>query len=207
MEFAMGHKLKPLLIVISAPSGGGKSVLCRRLLAERKDIAYSISCTTRSPRGEEVNGRDYHFLSETDFERRVKNGEFLEHAVVHGKNYGTLRKPVDDAFAAGKSIIMDIDVEGARQIREYVKRLPNGDALKQAFVDIFIEPPSLEILRQRLMNRAEDKKSEIERRLKTAEQEMLQRDKYRHRIVNDELDRAYVELKETILKEQTQPSC
>jgi guanylate kinase len=207
MEFTMGHKLKPLLIVISAPSGGGKSVLCRRLLAERKDIAYSISCTTRAPRGEEVNGKDYHFLSEADFERRVKNGEFLEHAVVHGKNYGTLRKPVDDAFAADKSIIMDIDVEGARQIREYVKRLPDTDTLKHAFVDIFVEPPSLEILRQRLMNRAEDKKAEIERRLKTAEQEMLQRDKYSHRIINDNLDRAYGELKETILKEQTRACC
>jgi guanylate kinase len=200
-------KLKPLLIVVSAPSGGGKSVLCRRLLAERRDIAYSISCTTRSPRGEEANGRDYHFLSEAEFERRVKNGEFLEHAVVHGKNYGTLRKPVDDAFAAGKSIIMDIDVEGARQIREYVKRLPASDVLKHAFVDIFVEPPSLEILRQRLMNRAEDKKSEIERRLKTAEQEMRHCDKYRHRIVNDDLDRAYGELKEVILKEQSLPSC
>lgn len=196
-------KLKPLLIVISAPSGGGKSVLCRRLLAERKDVTYSISCTTRIPRGEEVNGRDYHFLSEAEFERRVKNGEFLEHAVVHGKNYGTLRKPVDDALTAGKSIIMDIDVEGARQIREYVKRLPKNDTLKHAFVDIFIEPPSIDVLRQRLLNRAEDQKAEIERRLKTAEQEMFQRDNYSHRIVNDELDRAYGELKEVILKEQS----
>jgi guanylate kinase len=203
MGATMENKSKPLLIVISAPSGGGKSVLCRRLLAERKDITYSISCTTRPPRGEEVNGRDYHFLSEAEFDQRVKNGEFLEHAVVHGKNYGTLRKPVDEAFAAGKSIIMDIDVEGARQIREYVKRLPDTDALKHAFVDIFIEPPSLEILRQRLMNRAEDKKSEIERRLKTAEQEMRQCDKYRHCIINDELDRAYGELKGIISKEQT----
>jgi len=130
-------RLRPLLIVVSAPSGGGKSTLCRRMLAERKDVAYSISCTTREPRGNEVNGREYHFLSEVEFDRRVKNGEFLEHALVHGHKYGTLRKPVDDALASGKSILMDIDVEGARQIREYVARLPDSDALKNAFVDIF----------------------------------------------------------------------
>lgn len=193
---------RPLLIVVSAPSGGGKSTLCRRLLAERKDIAYSISCTTRAPRGNEVNGREYHFLSGADFDRRIKNGEFLEHAVVHGHKYGTLRKPVDDALAGSKSILMDIDVEGALQIREYVARLPAGDAMKSAFVDIFVEPPSLEALRERLLRRAEDKKDEIERRVKTAEKEMLQRDEYRHRIVNDDLEAAYLELQGRIIEEQ-----
>jgi len=198
----MNDKLKPLLIIVSAPSGGGKSTLCRRLLAERKDVAYSISCTTRTPRGHEVNGREYHFLSEMEFDQREKNGEFLEHAVVHGHKYGTLRKPVDDALAAGKSILMDIDVEGARQVREYVSRLPGHDALKGAFVDIFVEPPSLEALRDRLLKRAEDKKDEIERRLKTAEKEMLHRDKYRYRVINDDLEKAYREFLAIILKEQ-----
>jgi guanylate kinase len=195
-------RLRPLLIVVSAPSGGGKSTLCRRLLAEREDVTYSISCTTRAPRGNEVNGREYHFLSEAEFDRSVKNGEFLEHAVVHGHKYGTLRKPVDDALATGKSILMDIDVEGARQIREYVARLPDSDALKNAFVDIFVDPPSIEALRERLLRRAEDKKAEIERRLKTAEKEMLQRDKYRHRVVNEELDAAYRELQAIVSREQ-----
>jgi len=91
--------LKPLLIVVSAPSGGGKSTMCRRLLAEREDIDYSISCTTRKPRGAEVNGREYHFLTEAEFEKRVKNGEFLEHAMVFGNHYGTPRAPVE-AMAA-----------------------------------------------------------------------------------------------------------
>jgi guanylate kinase len=194
---------RPLLIVISAPSGGGKSTLCQRLLGERPDISYSISCTTRSPRGNEVDGKDYHFMTEAEFDRRVKNGEFLEHAVVHDHKYGTLRKPVADAVGMGKSVVMVIDVAGAGQIREHVKRAPRKDILREAFVDIFIEPPSMDALRQRLIGRATDDKKTVQRRLKNAEDEMARRGEYRYRILNDDLETAFARLKEIIEAEES----
>jgi len=197
---------RPLLIVISAPSGGGKSTLCQRLLAERPDISYSISCTTRAPRGNEINGKDYHFMTEVKFDRRVTNGEFLEHAVVHDHKYGTLRKPVADALGAGKSVVMVIDVAGAGQIREHVNRAPGEDLLKKAFVDIFVEPPSMDVLRERLTGRATDDEETMQRRLENAEDEMAHRDEYRYRIINDDLDTAFTRLKEIIEAEESKPN-
>lgn len=189
----MSSDRRPLLIVVSAPSGAGKSTLCERLLAERDDIVYSVSCTTRPPRGQEVDGVDYFFLSEAEFEARAARGEFLEHARVHGRRYGTLRRTVEDAFRAGKSVLMDIDVQGASQIRENLRAAPAGDPLKRGFIDIFIEPPSPAELRARLVKRAEDAPEEIDRRLRVAEEEMRRRGEYKVRIVNDDLNRAYRE--------------
>jgi guanylate kinase len=193
---------RALLIVVSAPSGAGKTTLCDRLRAEHPEMAYSISCTTREPRGDEQDGADYFFLSEDEFSRRLAAGAFLEHAVVHGHRYGTPRKGVEDALKAGRSVLMDIDVEGARQIRERVARAPDDDLLKRAFVDIFIEPPSMQALKERLEGRAEDAPEVIAARLRNAEAEMDARHRYRYRIVNRDLDKAYAELKAVLEAEQ-----
>lgn len=196
------RKLRPLLVVMSAPSGAGKSTLCRRLLDENKHFEYSISCTTRAPRGEERDGDDYHFLTAEEFSRRVQAGHFLEHAVVHGNQYGTLRSSVVDTLRRERSIVMDIDVEGARQIREQARKTPIGDPIKKAFVDIFIEPPSMEVLRLRLLKRGEDTPEVVARRMKNAEQEMRQKGLYRHCIINDDLEQSYRELKAIVEDEQ-----
>ncbi len=186
---------RPLLIVVSAPSGAGKSTLCDRLLAESPDVVYSVSCTTRPPRGEEQDGVAYYFLTPEVFEQRVREGAFLEHATVHDNRYGTLKETVRSAMAAGKSVMMDIDVQGAAQVREALAGLPDDDAMVQGFVDVFIEPPSLEVLRQRLEGRGEDAPEVIERRLNNAAQEMACADAYRHRVINDDLDTALDELR------------
>ncbi len=190
----MKKKLKPLLIVISAPSGAGKSTLCSRLLTEFNHIIYSISCTTRAPRGAEIDGKDYFFLNDDVFDRRVQEGAFLEHAVVHGYKYGTLKLTVYGELSIGKSVLMDIDVQGAAQIREYVSKVPADDLLKNSFVDIFILPPSINVLKERLKGRAEDADEIIEQRLKNAEMEMADRNLFKHQIVNDKVDKAYAEL-------------
>jgi len=193
---------RPLLIVVSAPSGAGKTTLCDRLLVERKDIAYSVSCTTRPRRGAEVAGEDYFFISEDEFTARVAAGEFLEHAVVHGCRYGTLRTTVLGAMADGRSVLMDIDVQGARQIREAITAAPPGDPVKAGFVDIFISPPSMEALRERLERRGEDSEDVIARRLANARHEMADRDLYRYRVVNGDVAQAYEDLKRCVEQEE-----
>lgn len=184
--------VRPLLLVVSAPSGAGKTTLCDRLLAESPGMVYSISCTTRAPRGNEVDGQDYHFLSEAEFERRVAAGEFLEHATVHGKRYGTLRQAVVEALAAGRDVLMDIDVQGATQIRRAA--LGEGGSLNRAYVDVFIAPPSIEALRERLCKRSEDTPAVIEQRVRNARGELDCWRDYRYLIVNDRLDDAYRQL-------------
>lgn len=183
-----------LLIVISAPSGAGKTTLCDRLRERHTDIEYSVSCTTRPPRGSEVDGEDYHFLTAEAFERKVQAGEFLEQARVHGYRYGTLQATVRRALAAGRHVLMDIDVQGARQIRERVAALDAADPLRAGFLDIFIAPPSLDVLRERLKRRGEDSDETIARRLANAEREMAEQGRYRRVVVNDDLDTAYREL-------------
>ena len=192
---------RTLLIVVSAPSGAGKTTLCERLLAGHPDLAYSISCTTRPPRGQEQDGREYYFLTVEEFRRRLANGEFLEHAQVHGHLYGTLRSEVDARLRSGHSVLMDIDVQGAAQIRRALPGLPPDDPIRRGFVDVFIAPPSLEALRQRLVGRGEDDASTIERRLRNAEGEMNRSGEYRHVVVNDRLDRAHAELEAVLAGE------
>jgi guanylate kinase len=193
---------KPLLIVVSAPSGAGKSTLCDKLMNDMDGIVYSISCTTRQPRGSEVDGKDYRFLDDKEFSAREAAGEFLEHAVVHGRHYGTLRKTIEQSLAVGTSVLMDIDVQGAGQIRDFVKNEEPDNMLRRAFVDIFIAPPSLAALRERLVGRAEDASAEIDRRMAKAQQEMDCAGAYRHLVVNDDLDTAYDELLTVIRTEQ-----
>ena len=180
-------KTKPLFIVMSAPSGCGKSTLIDMLLQEYHDIVYSISCTTRAPRGEEEDGIDYHFMAKDRFEELVEAGAFIEYAKVHDNYYGTLKAPIEEVLAEGNSMILDIDVQGAAKVRDYVRGLPNGDPLKVGYVDVFVNPPSLEALRERLEGRGTDAPEVIERRLVNAEGEMARAGEYMFRVVNDDL--------------------
>lgn len=180
-------KLKPLFIVVSAPSGCGKSTLIDMLLQEYPDIVYSISCTTRLPRGEEEDGLDYYFHTRERFEELIARGAFIEYAEVHGNYYGTLKSPIEEVLSEGNSMILDIDVQGAGKVRDYVRSLPPSDPLKAGYVDIFISPPSMEELRARLEGRGTDSPATIEKRLQNAEGEMDRAGEYMFRVVNDDL--------------------
>lgn len=190
---------KPLLIVISAPSGAGKSTLCDRLLADFDNIVYSISCTTRDPRGDEEDGVDYFFMTKDTFQEKISDGVFLEYATVHGNYYGTLIETVYSAMESGQSVIMDIDVQGAAQIRSQMDKLPAGNMLRDGFIDIFIMPPSIDVLRERLFGRGEDAPDVIEKRLKNAVDEMDCSGEYKYIVVNDDLEIAYMKLRDIIL--------
>jgi guanylate kinase len=170
------------VLVVTGPSGVGKGTLIRRLLERRPDYALSVSATTRPPRPGEVEGRDYHFLTEQEFERRLAAGDFLEHALYAGNHYGTLREEVDRPG----NLVLEIEVEGARQVRQ---------ALPEA-TQVFIAPPSDETLRERLEGRRTDAPEVIERRLARAKEELAARAEFKRVIVNDDLDRAANELVE-----------
>ena len=190
---------RPLMIVVSAPSGTGKSTLCNRLIKEFPRIVYSVSCTTREPRGQEQDGVHYFFLSKKEFKQRVRNGEFLEHARVHGNYYGTLEDTILFAMEEGNHVLLDIDVQGARQIRESIERLDPRHPICRGFLDIFITPPSFEELERRLRSRGTDEEPVIRKRLENARAEMEHAPEYTHCIVNDDLEKAYGELKHVIL--------
>ena len=187
-------KTKPLFIVLSAPSGCGKSTLIDMLLQEYPDICYSISCTTRDPRGEEEDGLDYHFKTKARFEELIREDAFIEYAKVHDNYYGTLKAPIQEVLAEGNSMILDIDVQGAAKVRDYVRNLPNTDPMKIGYVDIFINPPSMEELRRRLEGRGTDAPDVIEKRLANAEGEMARAGEYMYRVTNDDLGMAYKRL-------------
>ena len=190
---------RPLMMVVSAPSGAGKSTLCDRLVADYPEIVYSVSCTTRDPRGEERDGEHYYFLSKKEFKTRVKNGEFLEHAKVHGNYYGTLEDTVLFAMEAGHHVLLDIDVQGAQQIRASLVRLDPRHPIRRGFTDIFISPPSFEELERRLRGRGTDSEQVIKKRLDNAKAEMDHADEYANQVINDDLDRAYSELRSLFL--------
>lgn len=171
------------LIVISGPTASGKSTLWRRLV-KTHDVEFSVSATTRPQRKGEVDGQDYRFLTQEEFDRMVGEGAFLEHATVHGRSYGTLRAPVVEAVEAGRDILLEIDVQGALQLRDC--GLP--------MVSIFVEPPSMEVLERRLRQRATEGEEEIQRRLGVVAVEMDHRMNYDHRVVNDQLERMVSEV-------------
>lgn len=168
------------LFIVSAPSGAGKSTLCQAARKRFPDLVYSISATTRRPRPGEEDGVDYFFISRAEFENRIQQGDWVEWAEVYGHYYGTSAEFLHQQLSAGRRVLLDIDVAGTKQI---LKRFPDS-------VTIFIMPPSLEALRQRLKKRGADDAQTIEKRLVAAEQEMARRDLYRHIIVNDQLDTA-----------------
>ncbi|HEV2448488.1 MAG TPA: guanylate kinase [Candidatus Sulfopaludibacter sp.] len=168
------------VFIVSAPSGSGKSTLVSRLLSRDSSLLFSVSYTTRAPRGEEVDGVDYHFVSREDFERRIAAGEFLEHAQVFGNYYGTHREVLEKARSAGRDLVLDIDVQGARQLK---RQIPEA-------VTVFILPPSRQILEQRLRARGEDREDVIERRLREAAEEIRNYQAYDYILVNRDLERA-----------------
>lgn len=190
---------KPLLVVLAAPSGAGKSTLCGMLLEEFPEFLYSVSCTTRKPRGAEVNGVSYFFLTEEQFRCRIDANEFLEYAVVHGNYYGTLKKTIADAMAAGRSVILDIDVEGAAQVRTIVLGLPDEDPMKAGYLDVFINAPSFEVLRSRLVKRGEDAMETIEKRLENASAEMVRAREFSHVLVNERVEETYLKFRNIVL--------
>jgi guanylate kinase len=160
-----------LLVVISAPSGGGKTTLCQQLLAARPGMVRAITCTTRAPRSGEQDGVDYHFLDRAVFERKVEAGEFLEHAVVYGNCYGVLKAELLSKLRQGLDVLLNVDVQGCATIR--TRALQDAD-LRRALVMIFLTPPSMEVLEERLRRRATDADDVIERRLAAAKQEISQ---------------------------------
>ncbi|HEY7753316.1 MAG TPA: guanylate kinase [Steroidobacteraceae bacterium] len=178
----MGRRGK--LFVIAAPSGGGKTSLLRALMQKRPALRFSVSCTTRRPRAHEQDGRDYHFISRAEFERLIAAGEFVEHADVFGNLYGTRRSVVEAALAAGQDLILDIDWQGARQVRE---RLPEA-------LQIFILPPSRSELERRLRGRGTDSEEAIARRLAESVLEMSHWRDFDYVIVNRHFDEALAEL-------------
>jgi len=167
----MSAETSPLLFVISAPSGGGKTTLCEELLATRKDMTRAITCTTRVARPGEKDGVDYYFLDANTFLRRVQAGHFLEHATVYGNSYGTLRSEVLDKLRQGRDVLLNIDVQGAASIRACVE---HDEDLQRAFISVFLTPPSLQILEERLKKRGQDSSAVIQKRLSVARQEIAQ---------------------------------
>ena len=176
-----------ILLVVSGPSGSGKTTLCR-LLADSGEVRYSISCTTRPPRPGEEHGKDYHFLSKEDFFHRLEAGDFLEHAVVHGNLYGSLKSEVVSHLHAGTDVVMDIDVQGAEQVRT----CPDGD-IQRAFVDLFVLPPSEEILLRRLSDRGTDSEEVIALRMRNALEEMRHWRNYGYRLVSSTVEEDYAQ--------------
>jgi guanylate kinase len=186
-----------ILFIISAPSGSGKSTLVAQVRSLVAGLEFSISYTTRAPRGSETDGREYHFTDRATFERMIAAGEFLEWAQVFGKDYyGTARTALEHARAAGKDLLLDIDVQGALQV---MRKMPEA-------VSIFILPPSPEVLEMRLRNRSEAEhmtsEEEIERRLKQAREEVKRVWDYKYALVNDVLDRATTEMRAIVLHER-----
>jgi guanylate kinase len=176
------------VIVITGPSGVGKGTLIRGLLERIPELKLSVSATTRAPRPGERDGVDYHFLEPEEFDARVQAGDFLEHATYSGNRYGTLRSEVERQRQAGRPVVLEIELQGARQVRQ---------AMPEA-VAVFIAPPSREALRARLVGRGTDSPDQVEDRLRTAERELEARSEFAHVVVNDRLEQATDELAEIV---------
>ena len=188
----MSPSPKPIVYIISAPSGSGKSTLVNELLKLVPDLDFSISYTTRAPRGSEQNGKQYHFVSREEFERMIRADEFLEHANVFGNYYGTARRFLKEAEQRGHDLLLDIDVQGAAQIKQ---ELPDA-------VSIFVLPPDRKTLEWRLRKRGEDSDEVIQRRLVTASREIEKYDNYNYILINDVLEKSIESLQDIVLSER-----
>lgn len=181
-----------MLLIISGPSGTGKGTLVKKLMDSDPSLRFSCSVTTRAPRVGEVDGVDYHFITDEEYARLVADNRFLEHATVHDYHYGTLRKPVEDMMQQGHNVVLDIDTQGAISVMENA----------EDYVSVFILPPSFKELRERLVNRKTDAPDVIERRLNNARGEVQQAHRYQYSIVNDDLEVAYAQLKTIVEAEK-----
>lgn len=186
------YSRRNFLIILIAPSGGGKSTIAKKILDSNDDIEYSVSFTTREPRGNEVHGKNYFFVSETEFKQKADEDDFLEYAFVHGHWYGTSQSQIEKRIRDGKHILLDIDVHGAKQI------IGSGiDA-----VTIFILPPTIDVLSERLINRGTDSEDTIKLRLKNAYKEVSEVDNFQYLVINDELDVAVAIVQRIIRAEE-----
>jgi len=186
-----------ILVVLSAPSGCGKTSIVERLLKRHPDWVRSISATTRKPRVDEKEAQDYFFYSKADFEKKVRDGKMLEHAVIYDNLYGTPRKFVEEQVVQGKTVIMTIDVQGTKQIMESWGR-------SKPMLSIFVLPPSVKVLRDRLTGRNTESLEEIEKRIEVAQDEIKAAKIYDHTVINQNLDQAVLEVEEIILNHSTQ---
>src|SRR6202453_1241849 len=183
---------KPVVYIISAPSGSGKSTLVNEILKSVTDLEFSISYTTRPPRGSEVDGRQYYFISRPEFEQMIREDKFLEHAEVFGNYYGTARRFLQDAEQNGRDLLLDIDVQGAEQIQ---RKLPDATS-------IFILPPNRKTLEERLRKRSRSREDVIQRRLLTATREIENYQRYNYILVNDQLDESINSLRSIVRGER-----
>lgn len=188
----MSSSYKPIIYIISAPSGSGKSTLVNELLKLVPELDFSISYTTRAPRGSEQNGKQYHFVSRAEFEQMIRDDEFLEHAEFDRNCYGTGRRFVREAEEKGNDLLLDIDVQGARQVKE---KLPDA-------VSIFVLPPDRKTLEWRLRKRSEDPEETIQRRLSAASRELENYDKYDYILINDKLEESIETLEAIVLSQR-----
>jgi len=190
-----------ILCVVSGPSGAGKTTLCHALSEQDDNVVYSVSCTTRRPRTGEVDGTDYHFLTTDVFKEKVKAGEFLEHAPVHDRHYGTLRSWVTERLEAGTDVVMDIDVAGAAQVRD------NGDAIIEAArVDIFVRPPDNAELERRLASRGTESEEEFALRMKNALEEIGHWPLYQYQILSGTKEQDFARFRTIIEAERLRTS-
>jgi guanylate kinase len=180
--------VKPKLIVVAAPSGSGKTSIAHEILRRHKDIEFSVSATTRARRGNEVDGKDYYFISREAFEEGIKEQKFIEHEKIYGDYYGTPKSEIQRVVGADKSILFDVDVNGAISIK---KQYPEA-------ILIFIKPPSVEVLYSRLVNRKTDSPESLKKRLERVPQELLKEKEFDYQVVNDDLERAVAEVERII---------
>ena len=185
-------RTRGMLYVVSAPSGAGKTSLCRAITDSLEDLTHSISYTTRKPRNGEIDGRDYHFVSQERFQAMINAGDFAEWAEVHANLYGTSRRMLDDMISKGIDIILDIDTQGAKQIKSKFN----------SAVFVFIMPPSLDILEERLRNRKSDHEEEIKKRMRRAREEIRDYAQYDYIVINRDFDRALTELRSIVIAER-----
>lgn len=191
MTKVLGNLNRGLLFIVSAPAGTGKTTLVHKLVAEFPCVVESISCTTRLPRAGEIQDVHYHFMDAAEFERKIEDGDFLEYVVLYGKYYGTQRSWVEKRLNEGKHVILVIDTQGGLQLKG-----------KVAATFIFIQPPSVDVLRQRLTDRQTENKEGIEQRLGWAKKEIADGLQYDYQIINDHLDTAYQVLRSILIAEE-----
>ena len=185
-----------LLIVISSPSGAGKTSICKRLLKENNKINVSISDTTRAPRDNEINGNDYNFISENEFKRKIKNNEYIEFAKVFGNYYGSLKENVNSILSAGNDVLFDIDWQGSKQLRK---------SSYSNMLTFFIIPPSKDVIYERLKQRAKmsgDDEKAINKRMSMYETEMSHKQDYDHVVINEDIDKCVTEIKKLITQKK-----